>query len=376
MGVFSRPDSRYWWLWLEGAPGQRRVKTKILIGTDKTERRDSRKLAEEVYFARMLKIGKHLEGRADETDALTFSAFADWYEAHVIPQHKGHDRELQILPRLRAAFGDLPLREITAERVIAWRTKRLVSSVSVAHCGGPKGKRHTYPAPGPRTVNREVDFLQQMLAEAVRTKQLTVSPLVRLTNLPAPPIRRRTMTIEEEERLLPALSVHDRAILLVGLDALVRLGDILELRRADDHGTYLEIRDSKNGRAYQVPISARLRKALDDVPKSTSEWYFPQRRGGKNARNRTRAFRKALGWACARAIPPVPYGKAQHGITFHWGTRRTGASRMIRAGGEKVLGVVQQIGNWKDVGVLVEIYQEAITADMRDAVESVGRKQT
>lgn len=374
MGVFSRPDSKYWWLWLENGPQPRRVKTKILIGTTKAQQRDSRQLADEVYHTRMLQIAKGIEGPAKEPDVLTFDAFADWYDTHVIPQHKGYERERQILPRLRAAFGALPLDAITAERVIVWRTTRLVSPVVITHCGGPKGKAHTYPAPGPRTVNREVDFLQQMLAEAVRTKQLKVSPLVRLTNLPAPPIRRRTMTPEEEARLLPALYPYDRAILLVGLDALVRLSDILNLRRVDDHGTHLEIRDSKNGRAYSVPVSARLRKALDEVPTDDRlpEWYFPQRRGGKSPRNRTRAFRKALEWACARATPPVPYGKAQHGITFHWGTRRTGASRMIRAGGEKVLGVVQQIGNWKDVSVLVGIYQETITDDMRAAVETVS----
>lgn len=372
MGVFSRPDSKYWWLWLSGAQ-KPRVKTKILIGTTRTERHDSRAAATKVYHTRMLQLGKQLEGMPDEPDAMTFDAFADWYDTQIIPTHKGHARERQILPRLRTAFGALPLRDITAELVIAWRTQRLISPVVIEHCGGPRGRKHTYPKPAPRTVNREVDFLQQMLADAVRTKHLKVSPLVGLKNLPAPPIRRRTMTLDEEDRLLPALSVHDRAIVLVGLDALVRLGDILNLRRADDHGTHLEIRDSKNGRAYHVPISARLRLALDAMPASESEWYFPQRRGGKDARNRTRAFRKALGWACARA--KVPYGKANNGITFHWGTRRTGASRMIRAGGEKVLGVVQQIGNWKDVSVLVGIYQEAITEDMQNAVETVSRRK-
>jgi hypothetical protein len=53
-------------------------------------------------------------------------------------------------------------------------------------------------------------------------------------------------------------------------------------------------------------------------------------------------------------------------------TRRTGATRMIRAGGEKVLGVVQQIGGWKDVSVLIGIYQETITEEMRAAVETVS----
>ncbi|MEP7304166.1 MAG: tyrosine-type recombinase/integrase [Acidobacteriota bacterium] len=374
MGIYQRPDSRFWWLYLETAfAGQRRCRTDFPVGTTKTQKRDSRLAAEAEYQRRMLRLGQGQPAEA-APDPITFQTLATWYDTHVIPHHKGHERERQILPRLVAAFGSLELQDITAERVIAWRSQRLVTPVVIAHCGGPKGRKHTYPKPAPRTVNREVDFLQQILAEAVRTKQLALSPLVGLTNLPAPPIRRRTMTPDEEQRLLPALAVHDRAIVLVGLDGLVRLGDILDLRRADDHNTYLEIRDSKNGRAYHVPVSARLRIALDAVPVDPRhpDWYFPQRRRGKSQRNRTRAFRKALSRACAQAKPPVRYGKARDGITFHWATRRTGASRMIRAGGEKVLGVVQQIGNWKDVGVLVEIYQEAITDDMRAAVETVS----
>ncbi len=80
----------------------------------------------------------------------------------------------------------------------------------------------------------------------------------------------------------------------------------------------------------------------------------------------------ALRLACEKA--GVPYGRAQHGVTFHWSTRRTGATRMIRAGGEKAIGVVQQIGGWKDLDVLIGIYQEVVTAEMRAAVETVAPK--
>jgi hypothetical protein len=45
---------------------------------------------------------------------------------------------------------------------------------------------------------------------------------------------------------------------------------------------------------------------------------------------------------------------------------------MIRAGGDKVIATAQRIGNWKDPSVLIGIYQETITEEMRAAVESVS----
>ncbi len=58
------------------------------------------------------------------------------------------------------------------------------------------------------------------------------------------------MSADEEARLLQALPVDLRAVLLVGLDTLTRLSNILELRRSDDHGTHLDILDTKNGLSH------------------------------------------------------------------------------------------------------------------------------
>jgi len=59
MGVFKRPDSKFWWLWLETAPkGHQRVRTDIFIGVTKAERRESRSDAELVYHAAMVNGGQ------------------------------------------------------------------------------------------------------------------------------------------------------------------------------------------------------------------------------------------------------------------------------------------------------------------------------
>jgi integrase len=369
MGIFTRPDSPYWWLFLETT--KQKEKTAILVGTTTAQRKDSKALALDQYHRRMLDLADpEAQQRAARRDQPTLRGFVPWYETHILPQHRGAEREREILPRLVAEFGSLRLEAITKDRVIAWRTRRLSTPTVIAHFGGPKGPRRELPPPSARTVNREVDTLQQVLAAAVPT-YLKTSPLAGLPDLPVTPPIRRTISVEEETRLLATLAPDDRAIFLVGADTLTRLSDILELQHRDDHGTYLDIREPKNGRPHTVPISSRLRAALDALPADDSGYFFPRRRAADTERDRRGGYAKALQRGCRRA--GIPYGRARHGVTFHWATRRTGATRMIRAGGDRAIATAQRIGNWKDPSVLIGIYQETITAELQAAVEAVGQ---
>ncbi len=439
MGVYRRPDSPYWYLWIENAPpGRQREKTKFRIGTTKADQTDSRRLAQQLYAQRMHAYGAQAHGVAlPPPPAVSFATLATWYDTHVIAQHKGREREREILPRLIRDFGQCRIDEIDATCVIEWRTARLTTATRIEGFGArgqgrvPRWRQiHAYlrahgptsltvlaqvfairdarqvvrtfstpqtracftrvhrgvwaavgappplpvrvlPPPSARTVNREVDLLQQILAAGV-PKYYAVSPLAGLADLDVTPPVRRTMHPDEERRVLAALEPVDRAILLMGLDTLTRLGDILDLQRTDDHGETITVRDPKSGSPHTVPVSTRLRAALDAVPIDPRHptWYFPVRRRGRTEHARRRTIARALARACHRA--DVPYGRARHGLTFHWATRRTGATRMIRAGGDKVLATVQRIGDWKTLDVLTGIYQEVVTEDMRAAVESVA----
>jgi integrase len=379
MSVYERAGSPYWWMYIPSAPkAQRRHSTKILKGVTATERKQSRALADTLFHARSLtasgvKHGLPVQAEAGEDAGPTFDHELTWYETHVLPRNKGAERERGLIPRLRAAFGHVHLDDPTwVAQVIAYRTNRLARGTVIKHFGGPKGKRRVLKPPGPRTVNREVDVLQQVMSASVEAKRIAASPLYGLPDLKFVDPIRRTMSEAEEIALAGELSPEDYAIFCVGLDGLVRLTDILDLKRADDHGTTLDIREPKNGDPITVQISTRLRAALDAVPvdPASPEWYFPGRRGAETERDRRGGYAKALKRACGRAN--VPYGRAQRGLTFHWATRRTGATRMIRQGGEKAIGVVQKIGGWKDATVLIGIYQETITPEMVAAVETVA----
>jgi integrase len=376
VSVYERKDSKHWWMHVEHAPaGQRKRSTKIAKGFTATERKASRVEAEKVYHAACILAGQVLGGTAPPPKAprVTLAVFVrDVYE-DALASHRGQDREREIVNRLVRDLGQLALEDITPDVVKAWRKTRRTTATKIEHFGGPKGKRHTFPLPSARTVNNEVGVLKQILNAAVPT-YLPASPIRGLPNLKTVTPKRHVLTDDEERRIASVLDPIDYAIILIGLDTLARPGDAIDLRRPDDHGDVLYIRDPKNGTPHEVPVSTRLRKALDAVPVDAKqpEWYFPSRRIAKSERTRSATLAKALRRACEKT--GVPYGRKVDGVTLHWATRRTGATRMIRKGGDKVLGVVQRIGNWKTLAVLVEIYQNVNTAEMKAAVESVSPK--
>jgi integrase len=209
MGLYQRKDSPYWWLWIEATKAAE--SSGILIGETVAQRRDAKRLAEEAYQRRMLEIAEQ-KIRPMAAPVIRFSAYADAYARDVIPLRRGARRELEMLKPLRRFFdGDL-LSKIDADRVRAYMAARKVS---------------------PRTVNREIDLIKGMLRDAV-PKYLTVSPIAGLKRIKPAPVKRRLLTPAEEKRILAACAdAQDTALIVLGIDTLIRLGDLLDLERTD-----------------------------------------------------------------------------------------------------------------------------------------------
>ncbi len=353
MGVFTRRDSPYWWLWLETAPpGTQREKTAIRVGSTASERTDSKRLAQAVYRRRMDEIAARVHRLPTAKPAIRFSAYSTAYAETVIPQHKGAARELELLAALCVAFGDELLQTIDQERTRRYMSAR-VAKVS------------------PVTVNREVDLLKAMLRDAV-PKYLEASPLKGMKRMKrgARP-RRRLLSREEERRLLKVARAdpQDYALIVLGIDTLVRMGDLLDLKRTDRHGDWIYIADPKNEDAIDVPLSVRAAAALDRIP-GDDRYFFSKFRRAENPRDWRGSVRQRLEHLCAEAKPPVPFGKRDGGITWHWATRRTGATRLLVDKGASIP-VVQRLGGWKRASVLLEIYAEA---QRNDLARAVGRR--
>jgi hypothetical protein len=344
VGVFTRPDSPVWWLFLETT--QQKERTDIRHGTTVAHRKDSRRLALDRYHQRMNELAARLYKLPSATPAIRFAKYAEPYACDVIAHRRGARRETELLAQLLAFFDKDLLSAIDQDRVRMYQTSRRTGGASA------------------RTVNREIDLLKGMLRDAV-PKYLNASPLTGMTRLRVVPPRRRFVTEAELTQLLAVCEdAQDRAVLLLGRDPLIRLGDILDLQATDRDGPWLYIRDPKGGAPYEVALSPRTQKALDALAPAPG-WLFPKFRRAQAPRDWTGSVRQRLEYLCRLAR--LPYGRARNGITFHWGTRRSGATEQL-VHRQVPLPVVQKQGNWKKPDVLLDIYAEARPEDQLRAV--------
>ncbi len=342
MGIYTRPDSSFWWVYLETT--KRRFKTEFLVGETTAQRHDSKKLASDLYHQQMNDLAARLYRLPSAMPAIRFDKYAATYLADVVPQHRGHEREAEIVKVLVRELGTELLTAIDQDRA------RLYMRI----------RRQTVSA---RTVNREVGLLKMMMRDAA-PKYITASPLVGMKFLPTITPKRRLMSESEERKLLAKADAVERALLIVAVDGLVRLNDLLDVQRTDRKGGWLYVANPKSGQPYEVALPPRAVKALAAIP-GNQPYYFQRYRGAQTDRDRRARVRRALMKLCKRAN--VPYGKKIGGLTFHWATRRTGATRLVVAR-KASIPAVQRQGNWKTADVLLGIYTEADRAAQRKAV--------
>ncbi len=339
MGVFTRPDSPFWWMWLEGAPPNRaRVNTRIPIGTTDFQKQESRKLADQAYYAQMGDRARARFRLPIEREPRTFRAHRAWYAEHVSPQKRGTTRELSMLKQLGAILDSDALVDLDPQRVREWRTTRLKTVAA-------------------STVRREEAILKHLLTTAV-PKYLERNVLAGMPRLRPAPTDTRILTRDEEDRLLAPLTGAARALVVLALDTLLRAGNAAALTRRQDHQAFL-FSDTKVD-PIKIPISRRLRTALDALPPGSGDRYFPQYAG------QPPAIIRMFAAACAAA--DIPYGRKLGGVTFH-SLRHTGASRMLEHGVD--VKTVMRIGGWRNLRVL-ERYLHPTDAAAVKAVEAIA----
>src|SRR5438094_1454197 len=171
MGVFTRPDSPVYWIYLETTKAKE--KTAIRIGTTVAQQKDSAKLALDRYHQRMNELAARLYQLPTAVPAIRFATYAATYATDTIAHRRGAERELELLKPLVAFLGDDLVSAIDRDHVKSYMTARR-QSVSA------------------RTVNREVDLLKVMIRDAV-PKYLPASPLVGMKRLPIVKPKRRLL---------------------------------------------------------------------------------------------------------------------------------------------------------------------------------------
>lgn len=279
---------------------------------------------------------------------ISFRSWAAWYQEHVTDHQRSRLRARSMLKALVAHFGDTLLHTIDAGRIEEWKSARAQQVQQ-------------------QTVNRELEILKPLLKKAI-PKYLTANPADAVRRFRIH--RRPAVTIvaqSAEDALLAVATPEERAMYLLGTDALLRLSNVRGLRLEHDHGTHLEIVQSKTT-PYSVPVSARLRTALNALQAraaASGGFYFARKYKKRwAAMNENTAYRVFVD-LCERAN--VPRGRAIAGITFH-STRHTGATRAART---VKLSVVKKLGNWSSLAML-ERYDHPDDPELIRAVEAIG----
>jgi len=357
--LYARPDSNNWSMNLYTPTGERIQRTTGIPkqGASKEQTIELRKRALAIAVKRQAEMSEAKHGIVAR-QAITLADFLVWYRENITINKRSKYNERLVIDKIlrdRTLVGDRPLvdrllTEITSNDIVEWRTARL-QAVKAS------------------TVNRNVELLRGVFRKAM-PKYLAANPCDDVERIDEEPTTATVVSPENEDKLVAAAPADFAALIVFALDTLIRLGDLLDLRRSDvyidERGrTRVRVAWSKNGQSYTVGLSSRVVALLPTLPADGYLFAGIRGAGGPQASSRVAFMLEDL---CQ--VAGVAYGRGA-GLTFH-SFRHTGATRMIQRGVD--LKTIQKIGNWKSLDVLIAIYLHSTDALADDAVEVIGRK--
>ena len=106
------------------------------------------------------------------------------------------------------------------------------------------------------------------------------------------PIRDKEQ-LEIIKKRLKAHNERDYVMFMIGINAGLRISDILQLRVRDVKGEHIKIKEMKTGKTRRTIINRKLRKALDDYikDKPDDEVLIKSRQGTNKAIDRSTAYK-------------------------------------------------------------------------------------
>lgn len=260
------------------------------------------------------------------------------YQREVSPTKRGARWEmLRIDTFLESPLAAVPLPDLAPAHVAAWRDSRLASVKS-------------------STVNRDLNVISNAFEVARREwGWLQINPCSGVRRPKDPPPRDRRISDREIEMVRlalnfpddgPARSVMQRVAVafLFAIETAMRLGEICNLTPADIVGPVAALRETKNGRSRQVPLSSRALELISMVEGVENGLVF-----GMSSEAAGAMFRKC--------VSPVI-----HDLTFH-DTRHEAITRL--ADRLDVLDLARMVGH-TNLKMLMVYYN-------RSALELAGR---
>ena len=251
------------------------------------------------------------------------------------------------LRRLKPYFGSYLLSKITPEMIEEYKSERL--STGIKKC----------------SVNRELSCLRKIFNVAIDWGRAIDNP-VRKVKLYSEKenFRERVLTEDEEPRLLETAESNLNLMIVVGLNAGLRRGEVFMLRwkNVDFDKREIRIPESKSGRERHIPINSALFSLLNahKAQNGQSEYVFTNPKTGKPYTDIKRAFRTA----CERA--------GIEDLRFH-DLRHTFASRLVRRGVDLV--IIKELMGHASI-VTTQRYLHSQASEKLQAVETLTKKQS
>jgi len=308
----------------------------------RTTRTADRKLAQEYEIQLKQEVWRACQ-LGEESPKRWEEAVMPWSQAKKSkPSWRDLRRNLRIL---NPYLGGKLLKDITAEDIDRIKADR--ESAGVA----------------PATTNRTLEVLRSVLRMALKRNWLKALPPIEF--LDEPDVRIRWITPEEADRLIQELAKSKRT---AALAELVRFSLATGLRESNVTGLewsrvdlerrvmWVEGYQSKNGSAFNLPLSAEAILVLRRQQGKHSRWVFTYY-GKRVKRGNTKAFKAALKRA---------------GITnFRWhDLRHTWASWHVQNG--TPIPVLQQLGGWKTLAMVMR-YAHLGASHLAEFADNVPR---
>jgi integrase len=141
----------------------------------------------------------------------------------------------------------------------------------------------------PASVNRELATLSRIFSLAIENCIVETNPCRKVKKLRENNERKRYLTVEEERRLMAALTgrrAHLRPLIVLAINTGMRRGELLSLewRNVDFQRGVIHVTNTKTGRDRDVPMNSEVRRILLELQRQAEDeaFVFRSRKTGLN----------------------------------------------------------------------------------------------
>ncbi|MCI0660640.1 MAG: site-specific integrase [Acidobacteria bacterium] len=162
-----------------------------------------------------------------------------------------------------------------------------------------EGKTRLGKERSPASVNREIELLSRILTMAVDNDLIETNPCRKVRKLRLDNRRIRYLSVEEEERLMAALTgrkAHLRPLVILAINTGMRRGELFSLtwEKVDFTRNVIYVSNTKSGKDRVVPMNQTVRDELIRMSEQADgEFVFVSKRTGLNLTETKKGFNAA-----------------------------------------------------------------------------------